>query len=100
MNFLLTTEIGENISSKYSMSTIWDFDNIENKHEKVEKCLYFFKITCYKFWKEKNAAVNKKELKLHQDATAYNIWEKRFSKRFSKNKNYRKFRDYCHFTGK
>ena len=45
---VLTTEIGENIPSKYSMSTIWDFDNIENKHEKVETFLYFFKITCYK----------------------------------------------------
>ena len=45
---VLTTEIGENIPSKYSVSTIWDFDNIEEKHEKVEKFVYFFKSTCYK----------------------------------------------------
>ena len=31
----LTTKIGQHISSRYSMSTIWAFDNIENKH-----CLY------------------------------------------------------------
>ena len=27
-----TTKIGEHITCGYSMSTIWAFDNIENKH--------------------------------------------------------------------
>ena len=27
-----TTKIGEDIPSEYSISTIWAFDNIENKH--------------------------------------------------------------------
>ena len=53
------------------MPTISAFDNIGNKHilypaEDCEIILYFFQRTCYKcnwFWKEKNATVNKKELK-------------------------------------
>ena len=28
----LTTSIGEHILCRYSMSTIWEFDHIENKH--------------------------------------------------------------------
>ena len=27
-----TTKLGEHIPCRYSMSTIWGFDNIENKH--------------------------------------------------------------------
>ena len=34
--------------------------------------------------------LSKKELKLHQDATAYYICVKRFSKKFAKDKNYQK----------
>ena len=89
------------------MPTISAFDNIGNKHilypaEDCEIILYFFQRTCYKcnwFWKEKNATVNKKELKLHQDMTACYIWGKRFSKKFVKDQNYQKFINHCHFTG-
>ena len=63
-----TTEIGKQIPSGYSMSTIWEFDHIEKKHsfisEKIyEKVLWIFKRKCKKynlFWKEKNVAVDKK----------------------------------------
>ena len=44
--------------------------------------------------------LTKKELKLHQDATAYYIYSRIFSKKSGKGKNYRKVRDHCHFTGK
>ena len=46
------TKLGEHILCGYSMSTIWSFDNIENKHTFYcrEDCIekYFFKRTCYK----------------------------------------------------
>ena len=47
-------KIGEYFDCGYSMSTIWAFDNIENKHilycgeDSMKKFLYFFKRTCYK----------------------------------------------------
>ena len=39
------TKIGQHISCGYSMSTIWGFDHIENKHTLSWKRLYFFKRT-------------------------------------------------------
>ena len=44
-----TVTIGEHIPCGYSMSTIWAFDNIENKQTlfRGEEVLYFFKRTCY-----------------------------------------------------
>ena len=49
-----TTKIGEHITWRHSMSTIWGFDHIENKHTLYHgkdsmKVLYFFKKTCKKF---------------------------------------------------
>ena len=41
----LTTKIGEHIPCEYSMSTIWAFDHIENKH-----ILYRGKDCMKKFW--------------------------------------------------
>ena len=50
--------------------------------------------------KKKMLLLTKKELKSHQDETKCYICGKRFSKKFAKGKNYQKFRDHCHFTGK
>ena len=47
-----TTKIGEHIPCGYSMSTIWAFDHIENKHTLYllyKKVLYFFNRTHKKF---------------------------------------------------
>ena len=60
-----TTKIGERITCGYSMSIIWGFDHIENKHT-----LYHGK-DCMKkfdFEKKKMLPLKKEELKLHQDA--------------------------------
>ena len=59
--------------------------------------------TCYKcnqFWKEENVTINEKELKLDQDATECYICGKILSKKFPNDKNFRKVRNHCHFTGK
>ena len=44
--------------------------------------------------------LTKKEVKSLQDPIICYICKKRFSKQFAKDKNYRKVRDHCHFTGK
>ena len=49
---------------------------------------------------KKNVAVNKEELKSYQDAKVCYICGKRFLKKFTNDKNYRKVRDLCHFTVK
>ena len=48
-----TTRLGKHIPCGYSMSAIWTFDNIENKHtlyrtNDCKRVLYFFKRTWYK----------------------------------------------------
>ena len=52
------------------------------------------------FEKKKMLTLIKEELKSHQDAKVCYICGKRFLKKFANDKNYRKVRDYCHFTGK
>ena len=43
--------------------------------------------------------LTREELKTHQDAKVCYIYGKRFLKKFVNNKNYRKVRVQCHFTG-
>ena len=55
-----TMKVGENVSCEYSMSNIWGFDRIENKHalyrrkDCMKKVLWFLKRTSQKYsflWK-------------------------------------------------
>ena len=101
-----TTKIGEHIPCGYSMSNIWAFDNIENKHTlyRGKDCMKKFCESLSEhtknitdFEKKKMLTLTKEELKSHQDAY---ICGKRFLKKFVNDKNYRKVRDHCHFTGK
>ena len=104
-----TAKIGEHIPWGYSMSTIWSFDHIENKHiiswiRLYENFLWIFKRTHEKYnwlWKGKRMlTLTKEELKSHQEAKACYICGKRILKELSKSVNYRTFRDHCHYTGK
>ena len=104
-----TTKIGEHIPCGYSMSTIWGFDHIEDKHTLyrgkycMKKFCTSFKRTRKKynyFKKKKMLPLTKEELKSHQDAKVCYICGKRILKKFAKDKNYRKVRDHCHYTSK
>ena len=44
--------------------------------------------------------LTKEELKSHQDRKGCYICGKRILEKFANDKNYRKVRDHCHFTGK
>ena len=104
------TKIGEHIPCGCSMSTIWAFDHIENKHTlyRGEYCMKKFctslrehATNAINFEKRKMLLLTKKELKLHQDATECYICGKRFLKMFVNAKKYhQKGRDHCHFTSK
>ena len=97
------------ITCGYSMSTIWGFDHIENKHT-----LYRGKDCMKKFWdslrehakniinfeKKKMSLLTKEELKSHQHAKVCYICRKKILKMFAEDINYRKARDHCHYTGK
>ena len=52
------------------------------------------------FEKKKMLLLTKEELKLYQNAKVCYICGKKFLKKFTNGKNYRKVRDHCHFTGK
>ena len=52
------------------------------------------------FGKKKMLPSTKVELKSHQDSKVCYICGKIFLKKFPNNKNYRKVREYCHFTDK
>ena len=93
------------IQKLFSMSTIWAFDNIENKHTlscgEDASSLSEHAINVINFEKKKVLPLTKKkELKLHQDAIECYICGKRFLKKLPNHKNYQKVRDHCHFTSK
>ena len=105
----LTTKIGEHISWRYSMLTIWAFDHIENKNTlyRGKDCM---KMLCKSlrehakniidFQKKKMLPLTKEGLKSHQDAKVCYICGKRIFKKLCKSMNYRKVRDHCYYTGK
>ena len=79
------------------MSTIWDFDNIRNKHSlcRGEDCMKIFysslkehATNVINFEKKKMLLLTRKELKSHQDMTACYICVKRFQKNVTTNKNH------------
>ena len=83
----LTTKVEQHIPYRCSMSTIWAFDNIENKVilYREEDCV---KKVCTSLSERASNVINKKEPKIHEDAKACYCCGKRFSKRFADNKNY------------
>ena len=85
-----TTKIGKHIPCGYSMSTIWTFDNTENKHilyrGKREKFLYSLRehaTNVIKFEKKKMLPLTKEELKSYQKAKVCDIYRKRILKKFA-----------------
>ena len=93
----------------YSMSTIWTFDNIENKHTLYhgKDCMKEFCSSLREhakniidFENKKMLPLIKEELKSHQDARNCHLCEKRVLKKLSKSINYRRVRGHCHYTGK
>ena len=81
-----TAKIGEPIPCGYSMSTIWGFDHIENKHTLycVEDCMKKFCTSLRQhaknvidFEKKKMLPLTKEELKPYQGAReCYICWKK------------------------
>ena len=105
----LTTKIVEHIPTEYSMSRNWGFDYIEDKHTLYhgkdcvkKRCITLREHTknIIGFEKKKVSSLTKEELKSHQDAKVCYICGERTLKKLSKSINYRKVRDYCHYTGK
>ena len=104
--YSFTTKIQEHILCPYSMSTIWAFDNIENKHTIICR-KYCMKKFCESLrehgkyiidFEKKNFALTKKGSKSYQNAKACYICEKRILKNLCKNINYWKARNHCHYT--
>ena len=54
----------------------------------------------FDFEKKKKLPLTKEELKSHEDGKVCYICLKSILKRLSKNINYRKVRDHCHYAGK
>ena len=104
-----TTKIGKHIPCGYSMSTISEFDHIENKHTlyRGKDCMKKFceslrehAKNIINFEKKKMISLTKEELKSHQDAKVCHICGKRILKKLSKSINYQKVRDHLYYTGK
>ena len=88
------------------MLTIWGFDYVEDKHTLFRRkdCMKKFCTPSREhakniidFEKKEMIILPKEELKLYQDAKVCIICRK---KKFTKDKNYQRVRDYCHYTGK
>ena len=94
-----SSKTGEHIPCGYSMSTIWAFDNTENKYtlycgedcpKKVGTSLREHATYIINFEKKKILTLTKEQLKSYQYAKVCYICGKRFIKRFANDKNYRK----------
>ena len=104
-----TKKIEKHIPCGYSVSTIWAFDHIENKHTlyRGKDCMKKFCESLREhakniidFQKKIMLPLTKKELKPHQDAKLCYICGKGILKNPSKSINYRKVRDHCPYRGK
>ena len=62
----------------------------------MRKCFDFLRDLKKKFF----LLLTKEKLKSHQDANVCYICGKRILKKLSKNLNYQKVRDHCHYKGK
>ena len=104
----LTTKIGSHIPCEYSMSTIWGFDHLEDKHLYHGKD--FVKKFCdslrehvkniIDFENKKMLPLTKEELKSYQQSEVCYICRRKILEKFAKEKNDQKVRDHCHYTDK
>ena len=104
-----TTKIGLHIPCGYSMSTIWGFDHIENKHTlyRGKDCMETFcdslkehSKNISNFEKKKILPLTEEELKSYQYVETCYICQRKILIKFAENINYWKGRDLCHYTGK
>ena len=94
-------KIGEHIPCLYSISTIWAFDHIENKHTLYHRndCEFVnFKRT--RKGKENNVTVNKSKTKMTTRCKSMLHLLKKIFNKLSKGTYYWKVRDHYHYTGK
>ena len=100
----LSHKIGEQLSCEYSMSTIWAFDDIENKYTlyRGEDCMKKFCSSLREYATNVNIFLKTKKMlqlnKKGQNATVLYICRKRFSKTFA-DTTYQKFRDHFQYRG-
>ena len=103
-----TTKIGGHIPWAYSMSTIWAFDCIENKHtfyrekdsmKKFCEALREHAKNIIDFEKKKNVIVNKRRIKITSRCKQMLNLSKKNLKKISESINYWKVRDHCYYTG-
>ena len=104
-----TTEKGKHILCGYSISTIWGFDNIVNKHTlyRGKDCM---KMCCNSlkeyaeniiaFEKIKMLSLTREELISYQYAEVCYICGRKILRKVADDINYRKVRDHCHYAGK
>ena len=96
---------GKHVRFGYSMSIIWGFNHVANKHTlyRIKGCIKKFCTSLSEhakdiidFEKIKVLPLTKEELKPDQDAKLCYICGKIFIKKFANDKNYRKVRDHSH----
>ena len=77
---------------------MWKFDCIENKHDvyRGEDCIKEF---C-KSLREQMIPLTNEEYELYFNQINCHICKKNFDHKYTNDKNYRKVKDQCHYTGK
>ena len=101
-----TTKVNEHIRSAFSVSTISSFRSIENKYdvyrgkERMKKfCEFLKEHTMINFKKKKMKLLTKERQESYENAKICYICKEKFENKYLKNKNYRKVRDHCNYTG-
>ena len=101
-----TTKVDEHIPSGYSMSPIWTFDGIENKHD-VYRCEDLMKKSCESLGEHsvKIVIFKKKEMIAltnwqYEKTKICHISKKKFEHKYINDKRYHKVKGHCNYTDK
>ena len=104
-----TTIVGENIPCGYSISAIWTFDGLGNKHDvyrgqdymkKFCKFLRGHEMKIIDFEKRKMIPSTKEQQQSFKKTKICYICKKKFAHKYFNDINYRKARDHCRYAGK
>ena len=104
-----TTIVGKHITCGYSISTLWTFDVIENRHDvyRGEGCVKKFceslrehTMKIINFKKKKVMPSINKECKSYLNQASCHTGKKKFENKCTNDKIYCRVRDHCHYPGK
>ena len=93
------TNVSEHIPSCFSMSTTLSFKSIESKHDEFCESLREHATKIINFKKKNRKSLTNEQQNSYENSKICYICKDKFEDQNATDKNYRKVRDHCHYTG-